>query len=282
MARKKLTRFVISIGDRPRQLFKVDDQRDELRIILVPAELFTDPPHEDTEIVEQRFSVHATKESPHQINQIKQTICLKGGHIIESYLDTKGPKASRIEQIFSRICPHLGISRYDAAIKPKDIIKSLGSYNPRKKTLLYSVQIGTLQSPLKIPGSSRYKQIVHDFSNFRLYLIYTFLDIPSHSRGQLLHNITKPLRYNKETSPTSMSLQSQGMTQSQAKQRAMFEFSRLQEIGISFLPQEFTNEVRAAIQEVGFGLRTDKQMRKKRRRVASRTVAVLPGHQKSH
>jgi hypothetical protein len=72
--KKKLTRFTVTCNGRVRQVFKIRDHGNELRLMLTPAEHYTDPPFRGREILEQRYSIHATENSPRKINVIKQTI----------------------------------------------------------------------------------------------------------------------------------------------------------------------------------------------------------------
>jgi len=227
MARKKLTRFVIQCDGRDGQVLKVHDKGTELFLFLPHAEYYRDEPFVDVKIKEQRFSVHATENSTRNINVIKQTIRLESGDIIETVLEAKGPKAGMFQMLFCRASPDLGDERYAAPVEGSGAAISLGNYDPTKRTFIYSIFITSLDGPKKFPGSSRYRHVSHDLLNFRLFVVYSFIPLPSHWYGQLIHNLSNAPRINKAEVAGKIAPHAEGFSPDVAKQVVVSRFLEL-------------------------------------------------------
>lgn len=261
--KKKLTRFTVNCDGKERQLLKVRDEGEELTIILVTAHHATDAPFAGAPIVEQRYSVHATRDSPHKINEIKQTFRVEGGGIVETVLDARGPKQDMIQMIFGRLCPYLSPERYDFESRPRDSIVSLGQFNSARRTLVYAVLIGSNDGPTEVAPDPRFKQLSHDFQSFRLHIVWSFISLPSYWEGKLFHSVSTEPRFNKAPVPEKTTPYLDGLTPELAKVFALELFEQFQEVALGFAPQQGFDSVLGAVKKVGFGVWTDDDLRQK-------------------
>jgi hypothetical protein len=135
--------------------------------------------------------------------------------------------------------------------------------------------VGGHAGPRRVTSSTRYEQTAYDFKSFRLIVVHTFLDVPSSWRGQPLHVTTTTPQ---APIPPKLLSPMDGMTAKEARAFALVHFSALQEIAFSFIPETFPQQLLRIVQKVGFGHWTDNDLRKKRRRAASRSRAIFPRH----
>lgn len=266
-----MTRIGIVCRGRDRQLLKVLDKGSEILLFLAAAGKYVGAPFAGREILEQRYTVHETKHSVRNINEIKQTIRLEDDGLVETILDAKGPKSGKIQLIYVRGCPSLELPRYDMNAKRADIVGSIGDYNPEKRTLLYAVFISSVDGPERIASHSRYNQNVFDFDRFRLYIISTLVCFPSYWDGRLFHLTSNVMRYNKEKIPGKILDGVEGFDPKGARSIVLNMFDAMFET-ISKLPEGgYPEDLVEISSKVGFGFWCDTEWDKRIERVARRT-----------
>ena len=174
--------FSISINDRPRALFSVQERLSgDLTIIMKrfaysPKEL-TDFPLPEDKLVEERFSIHTSPASKY-VNVIKYTNVTKGSvHITRNYT-----RAIKIRNCFSAVFARLvGDVSYQQHLDNlnKIILLSLGSYDPVHFHLMYFVIVGPKDRNFFVPSDSKVNLIQHEFRHFRLVVLWQFFVFPA-------------------------------------------------------------------------------------------------------
>lgn len=276
--RKPLTRFVTEVDGQHRQLFKVRDRGSDIAIILTSAQSAHGGSLTGRTILEQRYSVHATDESPRQINEIKQTLRLEDEQLIETVCDTKGPKADLLQIIFARACPNLTPDRYDFETRQGDTVVSVGGFDPARRTLLYCVFVTSLTGPTRLAGSSRYEQKVFDFRHFRIIVVTTHVPLPAASQGVLHHAVSSMPRHNRADVGPKIVGPYSGADPKGARAMAFDVFQNLQKDVVRFPGDNLPQDILVVVNELGFGIWTEDELSKDIRRAARRVNAVFPKH----
>jgi hypothetical protein len=139
-------------------------------------------------IAEQRYSIHPSKESAN-FNTITHTLRLVTGQTIPSRQVTDAIKTKTFAPVYARRCPDLSEARYIAKRQAATTI-SLGSYDPKRFTLLHAVCVGSSakQFNLGTPGNINVAQTT--LGEVRIVVLWSFLCIPSHASGNIIHVLT--------------------------------------------------------------------------------------------
>ncbi|WP_139792298.1 hypothetical protein [Henriciella litoralis] len=261
MAKKPLTRIVMPIDGHIRQILKVRDQGDDVRIILIAAEYFDDPPYEDTRILEQRYSIHPSKQA--DFNEVKQTLELENGTTFETSLRTLGPKTDKLQLIFIRACPPLSNDRYLLNANARDTIVELSYCAAPACTPILGVFVTSLDGPKKVAGSTRFRQVFINLKKYRLIIAYSFLPF-SLGRGQLLHQMTNPVRINKGNVPDpQLTNPLLGLTSLEARNKTLSAFEATQKFMLQSVANKLPKEARLTLEKAGFDLWTVNKLSKK-------------------
>jgi hypothetical protein len=147
------------------------------------------PSPNDPEIIEQRYSIHPSKQSKEGVNVIKQTLTLSAGPPIITHNFTKAIKnKDRYVHIFSRRCGALLSTRFDLT-KNRGQYVELMQFDTSKGTLCVSVFAGSSELIFrrKDPQCSIFQKILGEF---RLTIMWSFMPFPSHHTGSRLHSMT--------------------------------------------------------------------------------------------
>jgi hypothetical protein len=196
---KKPVVFAIESDDKPRRLLSVNARSSgDLLVSLnasvrarAPGTPINEPSPElahNRKIIEYRYSVHPSKNSPHGANVIKLTRTLDDGTQITGVINTCAIKAdSGFEPIFVRRYTNLRDPYYDINGSPKAIV--MDSYHT-SFTLVLGLFVGPAGREFRWQKCDDFKFIERDFNTFRLILLWSFLGMPATDSGHFFHVAT--------------------------------------------------------------------------------------------
>ncbi len=196
MSSRSSVRFAFNIDGSPRNILSVGQKAcGDLILNLKPSKQFRDVDSLDgkDDVIEQRYSIHASTQSKDGIDVIKQTLKLANGEIINTRHYTTAMKAGNsFAPIFIRRCPNLSIERYKITNQKAKIIK-LADYDHNLFMPIFMVMVSRFNREFVLPSFDNYSLTQHEFSLFRLVIIWCFLGpILPHHTGELVHVITIP------------------------------------------------------------------------------------------
>jgi hypothetical protein len=194
MASKSIARFTTDINGEPKTLFSVAlGNRDDVFLILkslnyygkwekagpLAFKLVDDQKAVPSRIVEQRYSIHPSSESPLKINIVNQTIRLDPKSTVNTRANTKTIKSGdNFAPIFSRRSSGMTAKEY-ASKKSKAENISLGAYDPSKFTLVYMV-IASHKDRVFVPLAIPFLNLVDRvFLDVRITVLWSFVSLPS-------------------------------------------------------------------------------------------------------
>jgi hypothetical protein len=177
--------FTIDVASQPRSLFSVQERATgDLTLILKNnLGLADEGSYErlpEAEILELRYSLHRSDESPTGVNVLKRTMITADGR--RSYVrnHTRAvKKAKRFTLMHSQRTMDLSDPQYILR-KNRGKLFSLGSYDPRIFQLFFQISVGPAEREFtyfKLSDDLNLMQI--PFSSFRLVVMWCFLTLPS-------------------------------------------------------------------------------------------------------
>jgi hypothetical protein len=195
----------IEAGGKPRKLFEVTQTPETLSLILRSRTTWAPIGGAGVATIKQhKYSVHATLRSPNNINIIKRFMKLSNNEKTDSIMKTRSLKQTNsYTPLFTEWCSHLVKPQYDVS-SWKGTMVSLGSYDPDKKTLVYSVFVGP-ENRIFIPTSDddmQSKEIICN-EGYRLVVIWSFLNLKSENAGIVVHSSSDPSRVFVGDTPTA-------------------------------------------------------------------------------
>jgi hypothetical protein len=203
MASKHTLRFFIKDRDKPRALLSVSERPNGDLVLrmraggvwrdtgaLLPGEARTQL--HGRPFRQQHYSVHVSPNSPTGINVIKWTCELDDGEKVTLGNYSRAIKRDKtFAPIFVHRCSNLEGDAYDLRTKDAELI-SLGDYDPALFSLVYMVMVGPRGYSIHPNPASSVQMVKHDFSQFNLTVIWSFLSVAASVTCYTLHCITKP------------------------------------------------------------------------------------------
>jgi hypothetical protein len=187
----KTIKFSIEADGAPRLLFSLrESSNKDVMLIIRPGGFFGDGPEPTNEVLEQRYSIHRSASSA-DYNTIVHTIKLAGGNVYRlSHLTDAIKKRSGFAHVYSRLCPWLDTDQFAASEKDKQFLMSLGAYETGRFTLVHSVFVGACDQEFEceLPRDTNLAQ--KQFCFLRVVVLWSFLTLPSHAEGYLMHGHT--------------------------------------------------------------------------------------------
>lgn len=209
MATKYTAQFVAMVNDQPRALFSVlEATSGDLRVILKSGGLIGDKEIRPTAIVpvlQDRFSIHRSLESPTGINQIKYTFTAEGRRNEPTSHFTRAIKqTNRFAPLLAARASNLSGTPYDPA--PATLQVSLGKYPAGMATMFYSIWVAARDRVFaEPPKGARTRVIQHAFQSFRLVVMTGTVFLPAN--GHTVRQIAKT--FAPETAVASVAEQTQ-------------------------------------------------------------------------
>ncbi|MGJ8661563.1 MAG: hypothetical protein ACSHXL_05970 [Bacteroidota bacterium] len=144
------------------------------------------------EIKRQKYSIHRSLTSESGINAIVHRIELEGAKNLDTGNYTKAMKSKgRYAALFSARAPDLSSERYTVQAEDRDHVV-LDEYSAKKATLYYMLLVCSPDhKELKDFKDARVKYI--PFEYFKLVVLWSYGNYPSHSTGLKVHFATIPL-----------------------------------------------------------------------------------------
>ena len=265
MAKKAKFRLQINVDNVFRELISVKESpNDDLTIVFKSSQYLDKETNQTAKIQEQRYSIHPSNLSDFEINTLKQTLMLEDGKSTSTYSETKGIKQNLLVPFVFRLCPALFEDEYVSNPRPKDKTASLGAYNPHKQSLIYGIYFTSLRGPKLISGSTKLRQKSFDFRTYRMIVVWSFVNLPSHWKGELIHHMTMSPRGGNSKGVSQHRLPpTGGFSPKQAKDYTFKLFTQLHNRACDLVIQEELEIPIGAIRKVGFGLYSNRQFIKK-------------------
>jgi hypothetical protein len=189
----KRVSFCIDAEGAQRELFFVleSDKTGDLKLIFRRT-LYHNPDNKGDPLAgklidEQRYSIHTSPESIHEINTIHHTYRV-GEEILNGYSFTRVIKArSGFVPLFSRRYPNLAMPHYVPSFKRSTIVAHLGEYDPTVFMLLCTVFLGPPGRAFSLYGDNDARAVQYQFAKFSIVVIWNFLSLPSIGKGWNMH-----------------------------------------------------------------------------------------------
>ncbi|MCD0503299.1 hypothetical protein [Bordetella petrii] len=192
---KQKVRCCITAASRPRSLFTIEERPNgDLLIAITSAarsrEIGGVSTNKQAPIREQRISVHRSTNSPYKITTIKLTRILQDGEEhIAPHITSAIRDQANWAYLFASRRPDLALNEYDAS--QRDGARwSLGSYNPLRFTLFFSVLVSAPHLRYKSPSGARLNSSTYQFEHFAVTALWTFLAVPSTPSAMTTFNMT--------------------------------------------------------------------------------------------
>ncbi|EMO2828165.1 hypothetical protein REV13_08905 [Klebsiella pneumoniae] len=189
-----ITQVTVKVDKVDKTLFKFELKKNgDVLMYCKHAQFYRDSggvPNNDNEIKQQRYSFHKSLDSKENINFIKQTLDIPTSGIINTHIVTPAIKNnSGFIHVFSRRAPDLSIEKYNAKNKGKFRRLSIGEFDCTCSTIFYSLFIGS--SSTQAPENNTRKNVLmFTIGDFKFILNWTYLPLPAHSSGNLIHSTT--------------------------------------------------------------------------------------------
>ena len=186
MSRKPLTRFVVEIDGELKRLFSVREVSKGLLIVKTdaPSSVAT---HEGkvSPILTYKHTVHTSERSETGANLIHMTQEFENGSTKQAHLLTHAVRDGTFAPIIQKLAPD---PRNKPSLVPhkKDIIVSLGTFDPGAATLIYGIWLSSADAAPSFPRDTAYSSIVCPFRLFSLSVAYGFVAEPSTVIGTTL------------------------------------------------------------------------------------------------
>jgi len=200
MTSSSAARFVISSQGKLRSILSVAEKSNGELILNLRANQriratetlinsqSNDPKH-GLGIKEYRYTAHISPNS--DINTIKLTRINEDGELFTEVQYTLAIKGTNsFAPLYARRCSSLEDKGYDIKnpVKGKNI--SLGKLVPGF-TLVFTVFIGPSNRNFEFTPMNDFRVLQQRFKEFNIVIMFSFLNIPSHESGALLHAVTK-------------------------------------------------------------------------------------------
>lgn len=199
-------RIVISNEGKPSNVLRLEERPDgTVNVAIRHATNFTygkvnetyTHPEQVREIKNQYYSFHPSMNSPHTMTfkhhiQFEVLNSAEKEEIITQQV-TQAIKNGNSTLIFAKLCQDYSDIKYH--LKPrhtKDKLVTLGTYIPKKKTLVYFVLVSPPNNNFRFKNTevTKYKDI--KFEHFTITILYTFLSQPSTPDSEIKHVVGYP------------------------------------------------------------------------------------------
>lgn len=281
MRKKPKTRFVVEYEGKLKERFSIQEESNgDLRLMIKSTDNYTkglDLISNPEPIKVQRYSIHRPVVSKNNVCTIKQTIELKSGKKIETYLLSSAIHENKIIPIYFHLNPDLSLEKYDRQKHNRDTHVNIATINNQKGALLHGVLVTSLDGPKKINESTNihpqshdfgyFSQRFHDFKLFRIIVVVSHSIIPASPDERLIHSQSINMKVNGKVIGEEFDVKYPGFDKSQANTIALWSLFKLNELAVEMLEEKLPKFPMAeTIKKVGPGLFTIEQYEKKFRK----------------
>jgi hypothetical protein len=206
------TRFAVRIGGKSRILFSIlEKPNGEL---IVPSKTAEKADNSDgPRLLEQRYSIHPSPKSS-EFTMVKQTLNTVDGKTEDSVVLTDAVKLKTgFSIIFVRRVQSLSSDRYviEATKKQDERTVVLADFDESLNSFFFGVFLGHPDTPFDIPSDDRVVVNHFYFKKFKIILLATVMQIPSHYTTDYSHAVTfRPQSVSDPQSQEVMRYQMQG------------------------------------------------------------------------
>lgn len=196
------TRFVIDVGGSPRTVFGVNETPSgDLNIHITSGgraysaptlgELVAVCDESKFEECDKHISVHGTRNNP-EVNFIKRTQAFPDRADFLYHVTTGIKQDNLFVPVLFRVCGDLSRDRYQLPVRCADRLESLGAYEPSQGQLRFMIVCS--RSATSFPKDEEHPSNMTgiSFKNFRLTVIWSFLNKLSHPQAIDFFLSTKP------------------------------------------------------------------------------------------
>ena len=190
MAKKTLTRFVVEIGGELKRLFTVREAKKGLLIITTDADgAISTNRGQASEILTFKHTIHTSDRSETKANLVHMTQEYANGSTKETFALTHAVRDGTFLPIYQRLAPD---PRQRPSIVPhhKDVVISLGTYDPASSTLIYGIWLSSAKAAANFPTDKAYSSATATFRLFSVTIAFGFRKVPSTNVGTFLHYAT--------------------------------------------------------------------------------------------
>lgn len=260
MGKKPFTRFVVDIDGELQEVLKIRDLETDIILLFKQADFYTDAPYAGEPIHQQRYSIHPSRYSDDDFNELKQTIELKNGTLLETSLRTKAIRSDTLQLIFAHAPPPISNEKYTVRRSQRDRIIEIERDETPNASIIFSVFVTSLSGPTQVKPHKSIRQVSVDFKQYRIIFVYSYLPFSAGVNGHLVHSVTNTVRKNKGTVPTPQLIPpKEGETPESALRSTIAFFILIQSVLLDSRPNNLSQIVRLQLKKLGFGFRTKDQ-----------------------
>lgn len=236
MGNKSDCRFAVEYEGKALRLFSIT-QRSNNDLVIKPkqAEFYREFGQDflDTNpvIINQKYSVHCSPNSPTNINAVKHILELSNQKTVETRHYTKAIKQNNsFAPLYIARSPDLSNPRYEIDRTKKDVT-ILGKYNPKKSVLYYMIAVGKHDNVPAFSNEDDFNSRSVVFKEFSVTIVWSFGCTPSDHTGAKSHLLTIP----PERLPTGLNHSGEGFNSN--------ELIQIYKLNRQNLDREFKNLV---------------------------------------
>lgn len=171
------TRIVARVNGQRRRLLSISEKPDGKLIISGTMETMAldengVPTHP---IIEQKTTIHRSKNSEDGGNQVHHTWVFKAMPKIYTHNYTLAIKNGRVEPLYTQVIRNITHAERKLKIRENDIVKEICEYNPAKNILVLSVLVGPAGANKNfIQFSKKYNRMAILYSHFTVFVVWGF------------------------------------------------------------------------------------------------------------
>lgn len=216
---KSKTRFVMNADGKDHELFAVRERGDKSLILMPSHDRFLENrfmgPNSDLQAVrEQHYSVHKTNGGID--TELTQKTLLTNGTSISNAAFIHDTSEKLLYPIYARRPSLRDDDRQAFKAHPKDTVIRIGSYRTDSANLLFSVFVSKGYPAFPIEPGSMFSIFTEKFTEFEINVVVTYVNLPTHPRGDVRGLMTSPTVFNGERGLDHFHLDALSMVPDQA------------------------------------------------------------------
>ena len=190
--KKPQTRVVAEINGDLRKLLSVRELSDDRLIITVPSNVRVfemNNPSEKRVAIQQKFTVHHSRDSSDGGSLIHQTQTLDDGKTVEVHCYTHAFRNSAFQPVFGTIMAQTD-EAWNLKPAPRDRIVNVGRIDQRHASLVYVVVLSQQPLPVSTQSTRQFETVRVSFRRFQMDIIVAGSLVPSFQSGFFGHMAT--------------------------------------------------------------------------------------------